>query len=192
MNLKLTKYEKTVSSFDIFNDMGAFFTFMEHCLRPLHDFVVQDIFGDEFDLGSLSGKKVMIVNTASRCGLTPQFEQLEALYRTYADRGFVVIGFPANNFMNQEPGTNEEILEFCQANFGVTFPMMSRISVRGDDIAPVFQWLTQKSQNGVMDAEVRWNFQKFLIDGDGKLVDVLMPRERADSERVIRWLETGE
>lgn len=160
--------------------------------KTLHDFVVQDIFGDEFDLGSLSGKKVMIVNTASRCGLTPQFEQLEALYRTYADRGFVVIGFPANNFMNQEPGTNEEILEFCQANFGVTFPMMSRISVRGDDIAPVFQWLTQKSQNGVMDAEVRWNFQKFLIDGDGKLVDVLMPRERADSERVIRWLETGE
>ena len=160
--------------------------------KTLHDFVVQDIFGDTFDLGSLSGKKVMIVNTASRCGLTPQFEQLEALYRAYLDRDFVVIGFPANNFMNQEPGSNEEILEFCQANFGVSFPMMSKISVRGDDIAPVFEWLTQKSLNGVMDAEVRWNFQKFLIDRDGKLVGVLMPRERADSERVIRWLETGE
>ena len=157
--------------------------------KTFHDFVVKDIFGDPFDLRSLAGKKVMVVNTASRCGLTPQFEQLEALYRAYSSQGLVVIGFPANNFMNQEPGTNEEILAFCQENFGVTFPMMSRISVRGDDIAPVFQWLTQKEQNGVMDAEVRWNFQKFLINPDGSLADVLMPRERADSEKVIQWIE---
>lgn len=157
--------------------------------KTLHDFVVYDIFGDKFDLSTLKGKKVMVVNTASRCGLTRQFQELEELYRTYQDRGFVVIGFPANNFMNQEPGTNEEILEFCQQNFGVTFPMMSKISVRGDDMAPVYQWLTQKSLNGVMDAPVAWNFQKFLIDEEGRLVEMIPPREKPDSERVIRWIE---
>lgn len=157
--------------------------------KTLHDFVVYDIFGDKFDLSNLKGKKVMVVNTASRCGLTRQFQELEELYRTYQDRGFVVIGFPANNFMNQEPGTNEEILEFCQQNFGVTFPMMSKISVRGDDMAPVYQWLTQKSLNGVMDAPVAWNFQKFLIDEEGLLVEMIPPREKPDSERVIRWIE---
>jgi len=161
----------------------------ENQRKTLHDFVVADIFGDKFDLSALKGKKVMVVNTASRCGLTPQFQELEELYRTYQDRGFVVIGFPANNFMNQEPGTNEEILAFCQQNFGVTFPMMSKISVRGDDMAPVYQWLTQKSLNGVMDAPVAWNFQKFLIDEEGQLVKMIPPREKPDSERVIRWIE---
>jgi len=157
--------------------------------KTLHDFVVTDIFGDLFDLGTLKGKKVMVVNTASRCGLTPQFQELEELYRAYQRRGFVVIGFPANDFMNQEPGTNEEILAFCQQNFGVSFPMMSKISVSGEDKAPLYQWLTQKSLNGVVDAPVRWNFQKFLIDEQGQLVDVIPPREKPNSERVLRWLE---
>jgi glutathione peroxidase len=156
--------------------------------KTLHDFAVEDVFGDPFDLKTLEGKKVMVVNTASKCGLTPQYEDLEGLYREYADRGFVIIGFPANNFNNQEPGTNEEIIEFCQSNFGVTFPMMSKVSVRGEDMAPVYRWLTQKSENGKMDSEISWNFQKYLIDEQGRLVDVLTPRENPRSEKVINWL----
>ncbi len=154
----------------------------------LHDFVVKDIYGDPFDLQKLAGKKVMVVNTASRCGLTPQYEELEQLYRTYRDHGFVVIGFPANNFMNQEPGTNEEIIAFCEENYGVTFPMMEKVSVKGNDIAPVYEWLTQKERNGVMDVSISWNFQKFLVDEEGLLVDVLSPRERPMSDAVIEWI----
>jgi glutathione peroxidase len=157
--------------------------------KSLHDFTVEDIFGDPLDLSTLKGKKVMVVNTASRCGLTPQYEQLESLYQQYNQHGFVVIGFPANNFRDQEPGTNEEILEFCQVNYGVTFPMMSKVSVMGDDIAPVYQWLTSKEQNGLMDVEITWNFQKFLIDEDGQLVDYLPPRESPMSPKVIAWIE---
>jgi len=158
-------------------------------MRTLHDFVVEDIYGDKFDLSSLAGKRVMVVNTASRCGLTPQYEDLEKLYQEYRDKGFVIIGFPANNFMNQEPGTNEDIIAFCQENYGVSFPMMSKISVKGDDIHPLYQWLTQKSQNGKVDAEVTWNFQKFLVDEKGQLVDFLSPREKPNSEKVIQWLD---
>lgn len=156
--------------------------------KTLHDFQVEDIYGDQFDLGSLKGKKVMVVNTASKCGLTPQYEILESLYREFADRGFVIIGFPANNFANQEPGSNEEIIAFCESNFGVSFPMMSKISVRGDDMAPVYQWLTRESLNGKMDSEVTWNFQKYLVDENGHLVDMLSPRESPRSEKVISWL----
>lgn len=156
--------------------------------KTLHDFKVEDIFGEAFDLSTLAGKKVMVVNTASKCGLTPQYEQLQELFEKYQHENFTIIGFPANNFMNQEPGTNEEIAEFCQVNFGVTFPMMSKVSVKGDDIAPVYQWLTSKEKNGVMDVEVTWNFQKFLIDEKGRLVDFLTPRESPFSDKVIDWL----
>jgi glutathione peroxidase len=156
--------------------------------QTIHHFKVEDIQGKVFDLADLAGKKVMIVNTASKCGLTPQYEQLEKLYNEYKDKNFVIVGFPANNFMNQEPGTNEEIADFCQINYGVSFPMMSKISVKGDDISPLYQWLTSKSQNGVMDVEVTWNFQKFLIDEDGKLVGFLTPRESPFSEKVVEWL----
>lgn len=162
--------------------------YQEKHIKTLHDFKVEDIYGDEFDLASLAGKKVMVVNTASKCGLTPQYEDLEKLYQDYRDKGFVIIGFPANNFMNQEPGTNEDIMTFCQENYGVSFPMMSKISVKGDDKHPLYQWLTQKSQNGKFDAEVTWNFQKFLIDEQGQLVDVLSPREKPYSEKVVDWL----
>jgi glutathione peroxidase len=154
----------------------------------LHDFVVDDIFGEPYDLSQLKGKKVMVVNTASKCGLTPQYEQLEELYKTYGGDNFVIIGFPANNFMNQEPGTNEEIITFCQENYGVSFPMMSKVSVKGKDIAPVYEWLTSEELNGRMDVNISWNFQKFLIDEDGQLVDVLSPRESPMSENVISWL----
>lgn len=154
----------------------------------LHDFKVEDIYGDTFDLVELKGKKVLVVNTASKCGLTPQFEGLQALYEKYGGDNFTIIGFPANNFANQEPGTNEEIVEFCTANYGVEFPMMSKISVKGDDMHPLYQWLTQKSVNGKFDAEVTWNFQKFMIDEKGQLVDFAAPKETPDSEKIVGWI----
>lgn len=154
----------------------------------LHDFKVVDIDGNEFDLSTLKGKKVLVVNVASRCGLTPQYEELQKLYNLYSSEGFVIIGFPANNFNGQEPGTNSEIKEFCTANYGVTFPMMDKISVKGDDIAPIYKWLTQKSENGVLDQEVTWNFQKYMINEEGLLVDVVMPKESPLSDKIVNWI----
>jgi len=154
-----------------------------------HSFVVTDIDGNEFPLSKLKGKKVMVVNTASKCGFTPQYEDLQALYDKYKDKNFVIIGFPANNFMGQEPGTNQEIKEFCTTRFSVSFPMMAKISVKGNDTHPLYQWLTQKSMNGVMDSEVKWNFQKYLIDENGKLVDMIQPKEKPNSDKVIKWIE---
>ncbi len=156
--------------------------------KTFHDFVVTDIYGDSFDLSQLKGIKVMVVNTASECGLTPQYESLEKLYREYADQNFVVIGFPANNFGNQEPGTEEEIITFCEANYGVTFPMMSKISVKGDDIHPLYAWLTQKNKNEVIDSEVSWNFQKYLIDEQGQLVKFFPPRHDPLDEEIVSWI----
>ena len=154
----------------------------------LHDFVVEDIYGDEFHFSDLKGKRVMIVNTASKCGLTPQYESLEKLYREYAERNFVIVGFPANNFMNQEPGTNEDIITFCEENYGVTFPMMSKISVKGEDMHPLYQWLTQKEKNGNMDSEVSWNFQKYLINEKGELVAMFSPRHDPLSEEIVSFI----
>ena len=156
--------------------------------KTLYDFKVKDIDGKTFKMASLKGKKVMIVNVASKCGLTPQYKDLQELYDAYKDSGFVIIAFPANNFKEQEPGTNLEIKEFCTANYGVTFPMMDKISVVGDDKAPIYKWLTQKSENGKTDQEVTWNFQKYLIDEKGNLVDVVLPRESPKSEKIIAWL----
>lgn len=153
-----------------------------------YDFVVKDIDGNEFSLSSFKGKKVMVVNTASKCGLTPQYEKLEKLYQEYGSESFVIIGFPANNFMNQEPGTEAEIKEFCTLNYGVSFPMMSKISVKGDDIHPLYEWLTSKEKNGFEDSSVGWNFQKYLIDENGKLVKVVKPRTDPYDESIIAWL----
>ncbi|MDP2334945.1 MAG: glutathione peroxidase [Bacteroidota bacterium] len=157
--------------------------------KSFYDFKVKDIDGKDFDLSSLKGKKVLVVNTASKCGYTPQYKQLQALFETYGGEKFTIIGFPANNFMKQEPGTNQEIAEFCEKNYGVTFPMMSKISVKGDDMHPLYQWLTSKSQNGVMDSEVKWNFQKYLIDENGKLVDVLYSKVTPDDEKIVSWIK---
>nr|WP_319511909.1 glutathione peroxidase [uncultured Draconibacterium sp.] len=154
----------------------------------LHDFTVKDIEGNDFDLSSLKGKKVLVVNTASKCGLTPQFEQLQSVFEQYGGDDFVIIGFPANNFANQEPKSNAEIVEFCEMNYGVTFPMMSKISVKGDDMHPVYQWLTQKIKNGKQDSEVSWNFQKYLIDENGNLVDVIEPKVKPDDAKIISWV----
>jgi glutathione peroxidase len=157
--------------------------------KSFYDFKVKDIDGKDFDFSSLKGKKVLVVNTASKCGNTPQYADLEKLYEEYKNQKFVIIGFPANNFMKQEPGTNQEIAEFCEKNYGVTFPMMSKISVKGDDTDPLYQWLTTKSKNGVMDSEVKWNFQKYLIDENGKLVDVVDPKVKPYDEKILSWIK---
>lgn len=157
--------------------------------KSFHDFIVEDINGEQFDLSQLKGKKVLVVNTASKCGFTPQYEQLQKIYEIYGGENFTIIGFPANNFLKQEPGSNADIAEFCKINYGVTFPMMSKISVKGKNMAPVYQWLTQKSQNGVMDSKVSWNFQKYLIDKNGKLVGTFKPAIRPDSEKIVNWIK---
>lgn len=153
-----------------------------------YTFKTTDIDGKPFDFASLKGKKVLIVNTASKCGNTPQYEKLQALYDQYKSKNFVIIGFPANNFMGQEPGSNKEIKEFCTSNYNVTFPMMNKISVKGKDIDPIYKWLTSKAENGVMDADVTWNFQKFMIDENGKLVGMVAPRESPQSQKILDWI----
>lgn len=157
--------------------------------KSFYDFTVTDINGKAFSMSSLKGYKVMIVNVASKCGYTPQYEELQKLYDRYKDNNFVIVAFPANNFGNQEPGTNAEIKEFCRVNYGVTFPMMQKISVKGEDQAPIYKWLTQKSENGVIDQEVTWNFQKYLIDENGKLSAVYLPKISPLDEKIIAWIE---
>jgi glutathione peroxidase len=157
--------------------------------ESIHQFTVTDIDGKSFDFKSLKGKKIMVVNTASKCGLTPQYEKLEALYQKYKNSNFVIVGFPANDFMGQEPGTNEEIATFCKKNYGVSFSMMEKISVKGSDIHPVYQFLTEKSKNGLEDNSVQWNFQKYLIDENGYLVKVVSPRTSPDDQEITNWLE---
>lgn len=155
--------------------------------KNFYDFKIKSLEGEDFDLSSLKGKKVMVVNTASKCGYTPQYKDLEELYQKYKNE-LVIIGFPANNFLNQEPGSAFEIRQFCTENYNITFPLMEKISVRGKDIHPLYQWLTSKEMNGVMDSDVKWNFQKYLIDENGNLVDVLYSKEKPGSEKVITWL----
>lgn len=137
--------------------------------QSIYDFKVESLDGGTIDFSKFKGKKILIVNTASECGYTPQYEGLEALYEKYKDR-LVIVGFPANNFGGQEPGSNVQIKEFCKKNYGVTFPMAAKISVKGEDTAPIYKWLCSKSENGVLDAEIKWNFNKFLLDEKGKLV----------------------
>jgi glutathione peroxidase len=156
-------------------------------ISGFYDFKVKTLEGGNFDFSSLKGKKVMIVNTASKCGFTPQYKDLEEVYEKYRDN-LVILGFPANNFASQEPGTAAEIRKFCTENYGVSFPMMEKVSVKGDDMAPVYKWLTSKSKNGVMDSEVKWNFQKYLIDENGKLVDVIYSKDKPTSDKVIAWI----
>ena len=160
-------------------------------MKTLHDFKARTIDGKEFDMGQLKGKKVLVVNTASQCGLTPQYENLEALYEKFGGEKFTIIGFPANNFGGQEPGSNEEIVEFCKKNYGVSFQMMEKISVKGKDISPIYQWHTKKEQNGVIDAPITWDFRKFLIDEKGELVTSVSPRENPLSEEIINWIKSN-
>ncbi|MEN8156614.1 MAG: glutathione peroxidase [Bacteroidota bacterium] len=154
----------------------------------LHDFTVKDINGLDYKLSQLKGKKVLVVNTASKCGLTPQYEDLEKLYRMYKDSGLVVIGFPSNDFAGQEPGTNEEIATFCKEKYEVSFPMMSKIHVKGDEIHPLYRWLTTEAENGVEESKIAWNFQKYMIDENGVMVGHVAPRKKPDSKEIISWL----
>ena len=156
--------------------------------QTIYQFKVTDLYGKEFDFSTLKGKKLLIVNTASECGLTPQYKDLEAIYSKYKDKNFVIIGFPANNFGSQEPGSNEQIAKFCQMNYGVTFPMMSKISVKGKDIHEVYQFLTQKDKNGLQDSKVEWNFQKYLINEEGELIKVLSPRVLPTDAEIVGWI----
>ena len=157
--------------------------------KNFHSFSATTIDGNILDFSTLKGKKVLVVNTASKCGFTPQYKELEELYKQYGGDQFTIIGFPANNFLSQEPGSDEEIKQFCELNYGVTFQMMSKISVKGDDMHPVYKWLTSKAENGVMDSKVSWNFQKYMIDENGNLVDFVEPKKSPKSEKIIDWIK---
>ena len=151
--------------------------------KSIYDFKVEGLEGGTIDFSTFKGKKILIVNTASKCGYTPQYEGLQKLYDTYKEK-LVIVGFPANNFGGQEPGSAVEIQEFCRKNYGVTFPMAAKISVKGDDTAPIYQWLCSKAQNGVLDAEVGWNFGKFLLDENGKLLNYFPSKVKPMSEEI--------
>ncbi len=154
----------------------------------IYDFKVAGLEGGEIDFSKYKGKKILIVNTASKCGYTPQYEELEQLSKKYGNK-LVVIGFPANNFGAQEPGSDEEIGEFCKRNYGVSFPMASKVSVTGEDIQPLFKYLTEEAKTlGTPDAVVKWNFTKFLIDENGKLVKVFPSKVKPMSEEITVYL----
>lgn len=152
--------------------------------KSIYDFKIESLEGGTIDLSKYKGKKILIVNTASKCGYTPQYEALQKLYNQFKDR-LVIIGFPSNNFMFQEPGSNADIKSFCQKNYGVTFPMAAKIAVKGKDMHPLYVWLTQKKYNQFSDNSVKWNFQKYLIDENGKLVAVFAPGTDPMSDEVI-------
>jgi glutathione peroxidase len=155
--------------------------------KSIFQFKVASLDGGTIDFSSFKGKKILVVNTASECGYTPQYKDLEALYEKYKDK-LVIVGFPANNFGGQEPGTNTEIKTFCEKNYGVTFPMAAKISVKGDDTAPIYKWLTHKDQNGVLDAEIKWNFNKFLLDENGKMIAYFPSKVTPMSEEITSKL----
>lgn len=154
----------------------------------IHGFKVEDIAGNTYDFAQLKGKKVMIVNTASECGYTPQYKDLQELYTQYKSKNFIIIGFPCNDFFSQEPGSNSEIATFCKKNFGVTFPMMAKITVKGKKKHPVYQYLTQKKYNGLKDSSVKWNFQKYLINEKGMLEKVVPTGVSPTDPSIIAWI----
>lgn len=156
--------------------------------KTIYDFKVPSIDGKTIDFAQFKGKKILIVNTASECGYTPQYEGLQKLYDAYKDK-LVIVAFPANNFGGQEPGTNNEIQSFCKKNYGVTFPIAAKVSVKGDDIHPLFKWLTNKSENDVMDVTILWNFNKFLIDENGKLIQYFNSNIVPMSKDITQYLK---
>ena len=161
----------------------------ETATMNFHDLTATDIKGQPYSMAQLKGHKVMVVNTASECGFTPQYKQLEELYTRYKDQGFVILGFPSNDFGGQEPAGEAAIADFCEKNFGVTFPLMSKVYTKGAEQSPVYAWLTKRSSNGKLDSEVKWNFQKYLIDEDGRLVTMLPSAQDPLSDTVLDWLD---
>ena len=158
--------------------------------ESIHQFEVTDLTGQKFNMSRLKGNKVMVVNTASKCGLTYQYEILEKMYKEYKSENFIIVGFPSNNFLWQEPGSNEQIAKFCLENYGVSFPMMEKISVRGSSIHPLYKFLTDKKNNGYKNSTVKWHFQKYLIDEDGYLVKIISPKTKPDDSSVIDWIKS--
>lgn len=158
-------------------------------MKSIYDFTVKDIDGKDQKLEQYKGKAIMIVNVASRCGFTPQYAGLQKIYQQYRDKGLVILGFPANNFLGQEPGSNEEIKQFCSVNYQVTFPMFSKISVKGKDIAPLYKYLTEKETNPKFAGDISWNFNKFLIDRQGKIIARFGSRTTPEDAEVIRAIE---
>lgn len=158
--------------------------------KTVYDFQATTIDGEDISMKSFEGKVLLIVNTASKCGYTPQYESLEKLYKTYNKKGLEIIGFPANNFMGQEPGSDDEIKSFCQKNYGVTFPMMSKISVKGKDMHPLYKYLTDKDQNGAVDGSVKWNFQKYLVNKKGEVVAKFNPGNDPMDEDITKAIES--
>src|SRR5277367_2484140 len=157
--------------------------------KTIYDFTLNSIDGQATPLSTFKGKVVLLVNVASRCGYTPQYTALESLYEKYKDRGFVIVGIPANNFGQQEPGTNAEIKTFCTSKYSVTFPMMSKVSVKGDDTTPLYQYLTDKSANPSTGGDIQWNFTKFLIGRDGQIEARFEPKVTPDSPEVTAAIE---
>lgn len=157
--------------------------------KSIHDLTVKDINGEPFHFKNLKGKKIMVVNTASKCGLTPQYNKLQELYTVYEDSNFTIVGFPSNDFLGQEPGTNEDIKTFCALNFNIGFPMMSKVKVKGKNKSEIYQFLTKKEENGVLSAKVAWNFQKFLIDEAGFVVKSIAPTTDPFHKKIINWIE---
>lgn len=158
-------------------------------IKNIHDFTMMDIDGKEVPLSTFKGKLLLIVNVASKCGFTYQYEGLQKLYMEYKDRGFVILGFPANNFLRQEPGSNEDIKSFCSLNYGVSFPMFSKISVRGKSIHPLYQFLTGKTTNPKFGGKISWNFNKFLIGRKGQIINRFGSRKKPYHKKVINAIE---
>ncbi len=154
----------------------------------IHQFKIKSIEGKTIDLASYKGKKILVVNTASACGYTPQYEGLEKLYELKKNQ-LVIIGFPCNQFGGQESGTEAEIQTFCKSRYGVTFPLSSKIDVKGSAISPIYKWLCNKSENGILDAEIKWNFNKFILDENGKLLAYFPSNVKPDSEEILKFLK---
>jgi glutathione peroxidase len=159
--------------------------------KSIYDFTMKSIDGQQVSLGGYSGKVVLLVNVASKCGFTPQYTALEAVYEKYKDRGLVIVGIPANNFAQQEPGTDDEIKKFCSSKYNVTFPMMAKVSVLGDDKTPLYSFLTDKSANPQIGGDIKWNFTKFLFDRSGKPVARFEPATTPDSPEVTAAIEAA-
>lgn len=170
--------------------MFSFFGFSKNKAqaKSIHFFKVEALDGSTIDFSKFKGKKILVVNTASECGFTPQYADLEKLYEQYKDK-LVIVGFPANNFGGQEPGANHDIAAFCQRNYGVQFPMAAKISVKGDDIAPIYKFLTDKKENGVKNTKILWNFTKILLDEKGNIIDSFISTTNPTSESITKYLK---
>lgn len=190
--LSLSKNLSIVCLTSFFSAIAAFGAAKDADTKGLNtplQFTMADIDSQMVDLTRYKGKVVLIVNVASKCVFTPQYAALEGLYRRYQDRNFVILGFPANNFLLQEPGTNEQIKDFCKSTYGITFPLMSKVSVAGNDICPLYRYLTSEDTNPKFAGEIPWNFTKFLVNRQGKVVARFLPENKPSDEVVVKVIE---